>query len=69
VFVLPVISNVTAWPTSSAGPGLISVAQPLTVCGPESSNTVSSAPFMKLGASFTQVTVTATLPMEPPLSV
>ena len=54
--VLPVTSNVTVCP-DSFGPALIAVAQPLTLCAPESSSTVWSAPFVKLGASFTGVTV------------
>ena len=56
-FVLFVTTNVTAWPDSFAGPALIPVAQPLTVCAPASSATVWSAPFVKLGASLTPVTV------------
>ena len=35
----------------------MSVAQPVTVCAPASSFTVSSAPLVKLGASLTGVTV------------
>ena len=32
--------NVSVWPFSSAGPLLMFVAQPLTVCGPEPVSTV-----------------------------
>ena len=39
-FVLPVIVNVTVWPASPAGPGLIAVAQAATDCAPASSATV-----------------------------
>src|SRR5437762_4294807 len=49
--------NVSVCPASSAGPLLIAVAQPLTVCRPESSFTFSSAPLVKLGASLTALTV------------
>src|SRR5881397_4009129 len=44
-------------PASSAGPALMAVAQPATLCAPESSATVWSAPFVKLGASLTATTV------------
>jgi hypothetical protein len=56
-FVLFVTSNVSVWPASSAGPALIAVAQVATVWVPESSATDSFAPAVKLGASFTPVTV------------
>ena len=56
-FVLLVTTKVSVWPDSSAGPALIAVAQPATVCAPLSSSTVWSAPFVKLGASLTAVTV------------
>ena len=45
--------KVTVWPDSSAGPALIAVAQPATVCAPASSLIVWSAPFVKVGASLT----------------
>ena len=35
--VLPVTTKLTTWPASSAGPGLMPVAQPTSVCGPPSS--------------------------------
>ncbi len=57
VLVLPVTLNVTVWPASSAGPGLIAVAQPATVWAPESSRTVWFAPAVKLGASLMPVIV------------
>ena len=47
----------TACEDSSGGPEPIPVAQPLTVCGPASSATVWSAPFVKDGASLTGLTV------------
>src|SRR5262249_51971053 len=46
---------------SSAGPALRSVAQPVTVCAPESSNTDSSAPATNDGASVTALTVNDTV--------
>jgi hypothetical protein len=54
-FEFPVTLNETVWPDSSAGPALIAVAQPATLCGPPSSSEVWSAPFVKLGASLTAV--------------
>ena len=42
--VLLVTVKVSVWPDSSAGPALIAVAQPGTVCAPASSSTVWSAP-------------------------
>ena len=54
---LPVTLKVSVWPDSSAGPALMAVAHGLTVCAPASSNTVWSAPLVKLGASFTGVAV------------
>ena len=69
---LLVTTKVTVWP-GSFGPALIPVAQPLTVCGPESSATLWSAPLVKLGASFTAVTaivkVCVALVSSPPLAV
>ncbi len=63
----------TAWPDSFAGPAEIAVAQPLTDCAPASSFTVWSAPFVKLGASFTAFTVIVkvwvALSFTPPLAV
>ena len=41
--------NVRAWPASSAGPALMPVAQPATVCAPVSSNSDWLAPLVKLG--------------------
>ena len=52
---------------------MIAVAQPGTVCAPASSSTVWFAPFVKLGASLTGVTVIvkvcAALVSTPPLAV
>src|SRR5579872_7263091 len=59
--VLPVTWNVTVCADSSAGPVLIAVAQPLTVCAPEFSSTVWSAPLVKLGGSLTAVIVIETV--------
>src|SRR5712664_4686446 len=60
-------------PLSSAGPALMLVAQPATVFAPESCGTVWSAPLVKLGASFTAVTlmvnVCAALVSTPPFAV
>ncbi len=76
-FVLPVTLKVSVWPASFAGPGLMAVAQTATVCAPESSTTVWFAPAVKLGASFTPLTVIVKLcgaevstppPATPPLS-
>src|SRR5262245_51555956 len=71
-FVLFVTTNDTVWP-DSFGPALIAVAQFGTLCAPASSFTVWSAPFVKLGASFTPVTwiwnVCAGLVSLPPLAV
>ena len=70
---LPVTTKVSVWPLSLAGPALMPVAQPATVCAPASSSTVWSAPFVKLGASLTAVTVIvkvcAALVSTPPLAV
>src|SRR5258705_110389 len=66
------------WPASLAAAGKFwsgetLVAQPGTVCGPESSRTDWSAPLMKLGASLTNATlilnVCGTLVSTPPLAV
>ena len=51
--------NVRVCP-ESLGPVLIAVAQLATVCAVASSLTVWSAPLVKLGTSFTAVTVTGT---------
>ena len=71
--VLFVTVNVSVCADSSEGPALIAVAQPVTVCGPLSSSTVSSAPFVKLGASFTVVTLMTNVCVgdasTPPLAV
>ena len=48
--------NVSAWPLSFAGPALMPVAQ-AELCGPLSSFTVLSGPLVKLGSSFTALTV------------
>src|SRR3954469_23596480 len=48
----------SAWPLSSAGPPLISVAHAVTVCAPLSWVADWLAPLVKLGASLTAVTVT-----------
>ena len=56
-FVLPVTLKVSVWPASSAEPLLIAVAQPGTDCAPPSSATDWSPPLVKLGSSFTEVTV------------
>jgi hypothetical protein len=66
-----VTANVNVWPLSSAGPFDIAVAQLDTVCAPESSNTVWSAPFVNDGASFTGVifTVNVVKSVSPPGSV
>src|SRR5262249_36496794 len=56
-FVFPVTLNVSACPDSSAGPALMPVANPATVCGPASSFTVTVVVgSVKLGASLTAVT-------------
>ena len=46
-------TNVTAWPDSSAGPGLMLVAQPAIDCAPRRETTVWFEPGAKLGASLT----------------
>src|SRR5579862_303613 len=56
-FVLPVTLKCTVWADSSDGPGLIAVAHPVTVCAPAFSRTDWSAPLVKVGASFTAVTL------------
>ena len=50
--VLPVTTKITTWPASSAGPGLMPVAQPTNVCAPLSSSTVTAGPATKDGAWF-----------------
>ena len=59
LFVLTV--NVKVWPASLAGPTLIPVAHPATVCAPASSFTVWLSPSVKVGASFTAVTLIVTV--------
>ncbi len=62
----------TTWLASLAGPVLSAVAQPATVRIPASSFTAKLAPFVKLGASFTAVTVTVNVfvtALTPPLAV
>ena len=61
-FVLPVTLNVSVWPASSAGPALSAVAHPASLYRPLSSSTVTSAPFVKLGASLRGVTLSVTVP-------
>jgi hypothetical protein len=71
--VLLVTMNVRICPASSGGPAKMLVAQPTTICAPESSLTVRLAPFVKLGVSFTGVTVIlnvwGALWSTPPLAV
>jgi hypothetical protein len=70
---LVVTVKVSACPLSSAGPALMPVAQLAIVCAPALSADVWSAPFVKLGASFTAVTVIVNvcvaLASMPPLAV
>ena len=70
---LLVTTNVTVWPLSSDGPGLIAVAQPLTDWAPASSTSVWLAPLTKLGGSLTPVTlivkVWTALVSSPPLAI
>ena len=57
-FVLLVTLKVSVWPASFAGPALMAVAQPATVCAPGVLERPSgSAPSVKLGASLTALTV------------
>jgi hypothetical protein len=76
-FVLFVTLNVSVCPASSDGPALIAVAQPATVCSPDSSRAAWLAPAVKLGASLSGVTVIVKVcgadastppPAVPPLS-
>ena len=53
-------SNDTCWPLSSAGPALMSVAQPESTCGPALAGTDWLGPAVKLGGSFTGATVSRT---------
>jgi hypothetical protein len=53
--------KLNTWADSSDGPALIPLAQPVTARAPELNATVWSAPFTKLGASFTAPTVMLTL--------
>src|SRR5437867_2082985 len=65
--------KVSACPLSSAGPALMAVAQPVTVCAAASSSTAWSAPLVNEGASLTAPTTTvkvrAGLVSCPPLLV
>ena len=67
--------KVSAWPDSLAGPAVMLVAKPATVCGPESWSTVwfGLAGSVKLGASLTALTVIVnvcvSLVSSPPLAV
>ena len=56
-----VVVKVSVCADSLAGPGLIPVANPLTVCGPASRAALWSAPRAKAGASFTGFTVMVTV--------
>ena len=47
---LLVTTKVSVCPASSGGPAEMAVAQPVTVFGPESSQTVWSAPLVNVGA-------------------
>ena len=58
--------NVTVWPLSFAGPGLMLVAHPITVTSPEQRLAVGSAPFVKPGGSFTELTVIVTVAAAEP---
>ena len=53
--------NVSAWLEGSLGPLLRLLAQPLTVCAPASSFTVTLLPLVKEGSSLTAVTFTVTV--------
>ena len=69
-----VTTKVTSWPLSSEAPSEMAVAHPDTVCRPESSVTVSSAPAVNDGASLTlsMVIVNVWVPLvsaPPPLSL
>ncbi len=60
--------KLTVWPRPDAGPGLIAVAQPATVCRPVFSFGAWLAPLVNDGASLTGVTVIGTvLVSTPPL--
>jgi hypothetical protein len=61
--------KLNTWADSSDGPALIPLAQPVTARAPELNATVWSAPFTKLGASFTAPTVMFTFAgaLTPPL--
>ena len=67
------ITKLSVWLDSLAGPALMAVAHGLTVWAPASSSTVWSAPLVKLGASLTAVTVMVkvwvALVSTPPLAV
>ncbi len=58
---LAVTSKVRVWPASSAGPALMTVAQPGTDWGPASSFTDWLAPLAKEGTSLTALTVALTV--------
>src|SRR5262249_59036652 len=64
--VLPVTSNASDCPDSLAGPLLMPVAQPVIDCGPASSLTTTSAPFVNNGGAVTGSTSRATPPPPPP---
>ena len=57
MLLLFVTKNVNVWPLSFAGPALIAVAHPVTLFAPTSSFSVWFAPLVKLGTSFTAVTI------------
>src|SRR5450756_1063940 len=60
---LLVAMNVRTCGDSLAGPALMAVAHGFTVCAPQSSRTVWSAPLVKDGMSLTGVTVRCTVPV------
>lgn len=64
-------ANVSPWPASSAGPREMALAHPVNVFGPVPAVTVRFAPGANDGASFTAVTVTASVvcTVRPPASV
>ena len=68
-----VMMKLTVWLDSFAGPALIEVAHPPTLCAAASSSTDWFAPLVKLGTSFTALTVIVNvwvaLVSTPPLDV
>ncbi len=68
-FELPVRTNASVCPASSAGPALMPVAQLATDCAPASSSTVWSGPLVKLGAWLTGLTVMPTVAAALELSI